>query len=182
MAESKGRENEFRRVTRGAAVATEAINMPERENVSSSPTLPGFPTTPDLYGTVTTSKSIRVNATFGHVALARRLDQFFKRALEIVAAAVMLLCLAPILLITSVAISLDSGGPVFVRETRRDYRNRAIQVFKFRITACVGGDCSSRRLTRIGLILSQTGIDELPQLVNVLTGKISLIETVKSLL
>ena len=151
--------------------------MPELENVSSN-----FPTTTDLYGTVTTSQPTKVNETFGHVALAHRLDQLFKRALEIAAAAVMLLCLAPILLITSVAISLDSGGPVFIRETRRDYRNRPIQVFKFQITAYAGGDCSSRRLTRIGLILNQTGIDELPQLVNVLTGEISLIETVKSLL
>jgi lipopolysaccharide/colanic/teichoic acid biosynthesis glycosyltransferase len=132
---------------------------------------------------MTTGQSTRVNnATFRHVALARRPDQLFKRALEITAAAVMLLCLAPILLMTSAAISLDSGGPVFIRETRRDYKNRAIQVFKFRITAYAGGDCHTRRLTQIGLILSQTRIDELPQLVNVLTGEISLIETVKSLL
>jgi lipopolysaccharide/colanic/teichoic acid biosynthesis glycosyltransferase len=130
---------------------------------------------------MTTSRPTRVNnATFRYVALVRRLDQLFKRALEIAAAAAMLLCVAPILLMTSAAIILDSGGPVFIRETRRDYKNRAIQVFKFRTTAYAGGDCNSRRL--IGLILSQTGIDELPQLVNVLTGEISLVETVKSLL
>jgi lipopolysaccharide/colanic/teichoic acid biosynthesis glycosyltransferase len=131
---------------------------------------------------MTTSQPTRANATSGHFAHARRLDQLIKRTLEIAAAAVMLFCLAPIVVITSVAIGLDSGGPVFIRETRRDYRNRAIQVFKFRITASAGGDYSSQRLTRVGLILRQTGIDQLPQLVNVLTGEVSLIETVKSLL
>jgi lipopolysaccharide/colanic/teichoic acid biosynthesis glycosyltransferase len=101
---------------------------------------------------MTTSQSTRVNnATFRHVALARRPDQLFKRALEITAAAVMLLCLAPILLMTSAAIILDSGGPVFIRETRLDYKNRAIQVFKFRISAYAGGDCHSPRLHELVL-------------------------------
>jgi lipopolysaccharide/colanic/teichoic acid biosynthesis glycosyltransferase len=132
---------------------------------------------------MTTSQSTKINATtLGHVALARRLHHLFKRALEIVATATMLLCLAPILLIASAAISLDSGGPVFIRETRLDYKNnRAIQVLKFRITVYPGGDYGRRRSTRLGPVLSQTGISELPQLINVLTGEVSLIETVKSL-
>jgi lipopolysaccharide/colanic/teichoic acid biosynthesis glycosyltransferase len=116
------------------------------------------------------------------VALARRLDQLLRRTLEAAAATIMLLCFAPILLITSVAIRLDSGGPVLIRETRSDCPNRAVQVFKFRLAAAnAENDCSSRHLTRVGLILSQTGIDELPQLLNVLRGEISLIEALKSL-
>jgi lipopolysaccharide/colanic/teichoic acid biosynthesis glycosyltransferase len=117
------------------------------------------------------------------VALARGLDHLFRRALDAAAATTMLLCLAPILLITSVAIRLDSGGPVLIRETRRDCTNRAIQIFKFRLVAVdAENDCSSRRLTRVGFILSQTGIDELPQLLNVLRGEISFIRALKSLL
>jgi lipopolysaccharide/colanic/teichoic acid biosynthesis glycosyltransferase len=124
----------------------------------------------------------REDALYEGVALARRGDQLLRRPLEAAAATIMLLCFAPILLITSVAIRLDSGGPVLIRETRSDCTNRAVQVFKFRLVAAdVGNDCSSRHLTRVGLILSQTGIDELPQLLNVLRGEISLIEALKSL-
>ena len=138
------------------AVATEAIEVPEREDA--------------LYEPMT-------GAVF-----ARRLDQLLRRTLEAAAATIMLLCFAPILLITSVAIRLDSGGPVLIRETRSDCPNRAVQVFKFRLVAAnVGNDCSSRHLTRVGLFLCQTGIYELPQLINVLRGEISLIEALKSL-
>ena len=65
-------------------------------------------------------KSIGGDPTIGHGAPARRLDQLFTRILEVIAATTIVLCLAPILLISSVAIRLDSGGPVFIRETRRD--------------------------------------------------------------
>jgi len=126
-------------------------------------------------------KSIGGNPTIGHGVPARRLDQLFTRILEIIAATTILLCLAPILLISSVAIRLDSGGPVFIRETRRDSRNRPVQVFRFRLPT---GDAqgSSQRLTWAGLILSQTGINELPRFFNVLRGEVSFIEAFKSLL
>ncbi len=128
---------------------------------------------------MTTSKSI--GGDLGHGAPARRLDHLFKRILEVAAATTILLFFAPILLITVVAIRLDSRGPILIREARRDDRNRSIQVLKFRsVTAYGGGDWSSRRLTRVGLILSQTGIDQLPQLVSVLRGEIALVEALKS--
>ena len=126
-------------------------------------------------------KSIGGDPTIGHGAPARRLDQLFTRILEVIAATTILLCLAPILLISSVAIRLNSGGPVFIRETRRDSRNRPVQVFRFRVvTAYARGEGS--RLTRVGLILIQTGINELPQFFNVLRGDVSFIEAFKSLL
>jgi lipopolysaccharide/colanic/teichoic acid biosynthesis glycosyltransferase len=126
-------------------------------------------------------KSIGGDPTIGHGAPARRLDQLFTRILEVIAATTIVLCLAPILLISSVAIRLDSGGPVFIRETRRDSRNRPVQVFRFRVvTAHARGEGS--RLTRVGLILIQTGINELPQFFNVLRGDVSFIEAFKSLL
>ena len=126
-------------------------------------------------------KSIGDNPTIGHGAPARRLDQLLTRILEVIAATTILLCLAPILLISSVALRLDSGGPVFIRETRRDSGNRPVQVFRFRlVTAYARGE--SRRLTRVGLILFQTGINELPQFFSVLRGEVSFIEAFKSLL
>ena len=101
---------------------------------------------------MTTSKSI--GGDLGHGAPARRLDHLFKRILEVAAATTILLFFAPILLITVVAIRLNSRGPILIREARRDDRNRSIQVLKFRsVTAYGGGDWSSRRLTQVGLIL-----------------------------
>jgi lipopolysaccharide/colanic/teichoic acid biosynthesis glycosyltransferase len=127
-------------------------------------------------------KSIGGNPTTGHGAPARRLDQLFTRMLEVIAATTMLLCLAPILLISSAAIGLESGGPVLMRATRRNSKNRPVQVFRFRLVAAYARDESGPRLTHVGLILTQTGISELPQLFNVLRGDVSFIEAFKSLL
>jgi lipopolysaccharide/colanic/teichoic acid biosynthesis glycosyltransferase len=119
----------------------------------------------------------RSEAALGGVVLGRGLGQRSKRILDIAAATVILICYAPILLIASVAIKLDSRGPISIRETRHGDKNRAKQVFKFRLTtACAEGDRSNRRLTRVGRILWQTGIDELPQFINVLRGEISFID------
>ena len=125
-------------------------------------------------------KSIGGNPTIG--VLGRRLDQLFTRILEVIAATTILLCLTPILLISSIAIRLESGGPVFIRETRRNSRNRPVQVFRFRLGTSYARDESSQRLTRVGLILAQTGINELPQFFNVLRGDVSFIEAFKFLL
>ena len=118
------------------------------------------------------------DATFLHdVAPTFRLHERAKRVLDIVVASMGLVTFAPILLISSVAIKLDSRGPIFIRETLYGDKNRTIQVLKFRLrTACAEGDRSNRRLTRVGRILWQSGIDELPQFIDVLRGKISFIE------
>ena len=92
-------------------------------------------------------------------------------AFDRVLAAASIIVFIPLLLITSIAIKLDTRGPILVRETRYGYKNRAIQVFKFRLTE---DDCGSRRLTRVGQILSETGIEDLPQLVNILRGEMSI--------
>jgi polysaccharide biosynthesis protein PslA len=88
-----------------------------------------------------------------------------KRAFDIIAASISLLLLSPILFITSVAIKLDSRGPIFSRELQKGYKNRTIHVFNFRSTTA----------TRVGHILRQTGIDELPQLLNVVRGEMSIV-------
>jgi polysaccharide biosynthesis protein PslA len=82
---------------------------------------------------------------------------------------------APILLITAIAIKLDTLGPIFIRKTLYRYDNRAIKVLKFRVvTTGVEGDRVNSGVTRVGQILSQSGIDELPQLFNVLRGEMSI--------
>ena len=107
---------------------------------------------------------------------ALRLGHIAGRVVDIAAATIGLVLFSPLLLIAFVAIRLDSPGPVLVRETRYGYKDRPIQVLKFRLVGVCGeSDRTSSRFTRVGRILNQTGIDELPQLVNVLRGELSVI-------
>jgi lipopolysaccharide/colanic/teichoic acid biosynthesis glycosyltransferase len=102
------------------------------------------------------------------------LDQWIKRVVDIATATVGLILFAPILLMAAVATGLDSGSPIFIRETLPSRNNQAIRVFKFRV-ACAAGKGISPRVTRVGQILSLTGIDELPLLINVLRGEVSIV-------
>jgi putative colanic acid biosynthesis UDP-glucose lipid carrier transferase len=90
--------------------------------------------------------------------------------LDFAFAAILLILLSPTFMIATIAIKLDSPGPVFNREPRFGRNNHMIQVFKFRVET----DDSHRRPTRIGQMLSETGINELPQLFNVLRGEMSI--------
>lgn len=112
----------------------------------------------------------------GSGGVPARLVQLAKRIFDLVAATMCLILFAPILLITSIAIKLDSRGPILIRETLYGYKNRAIQIRKFRVAmVCAEGEQTNPRLTRVGQLLRQTGIDELPQLSNVLRGEMSII-------
>jgi lipopolysaccharide/colanic/teichoic acid biosynthesis glycosyltransferase len=115
-------------------------------------------------------------ATIQDTIPAYELDQCIKRFFDIVAATTSLMLFSPIFLITSIAIKLDSPGPIFIHEALYGFNNRAIKVLKFRlVTVRAEGDRFNPTLTRVGQILSQTGIDELPQLFNVLRGEISIV-------
>jgi lipopolysaccharide/colanic/teichoic acid biosynthesis glycosyltransferase len=99
-----------------------------------------------------------------------------KRAFDIIAASISLLLLSPILFITSVAIKLDSRGPIFSREIQYGYKNRTIHVFKFRSTrASPKANYLNSDVTRVGRVIRQTGIAELPELLNVLRGDMSIV-------
>jgi Undecaprenyl-phosphate glucose phosphotransferase len=109
-------------------------------------------------------------------------DQFVKGAFDRTCAALGLIVLAPLLLIAALAIKLDSRGPVLFRQTRHGFNNGVIRVFKFRTMNVIeGGDNftpatkSDPRITRIGRILRRSNIDELPQLINVLIGEMSIV-------
>jgi len=109
-------------------------------------------------------------------------DRFAKRAFDICIAIAALLAFSPLLLAVSLAIRLDSRGPVFFRQTRHGYNNEVIKVFKFRsMTTIEDGRHFKQavrddpRVTRVGRILRRTNIDELPQLVNVLLGEMSIV-------
>jgi Undecaprenyl-phosphate glucose phosphotransferase len=105
-----------------------------------------------------------------------------KRTFDVVAAIVGLILLSPLLVVISLAIKLDSAGPVLFRQTRHGYNNEPIRVLKFRtMTVMEDGDNfrpvtrHDPRVTRLGRFLRRTNIDELPQLLNVLAGDMSIV-------
>ena len=110
------------------------------------------------------------------------LDRFLKRGFDLIVATLGLLILSPLLVIVSVAIKLDSPGPVFFLQRRHGYNNQAIRVLKFRtMTITEDGETFTQavrndpRVTNIGRILRRSSIDELPQLINVLWGDMSIV-------
>ncbi len=109
-------------------------------------------------------------------------DLVIKRAFDVFAAAVGLVVLSPLFLIVSITIKLDTRGPVFFRQLRHGFNNEPIRVLKFRsMTTTEDGDQFTQaakddpRVTRVGRILRRTNIDELPQLINVLLGDMSIV-------
>ena len=105
-----------------------------------------------------------------------------KRLFDIVASGLGLLALSPLFLIVAVWIKLDSPGPVFYRQVRVGRHNKDFRIFKFR-SMRVGADKGSLvtigghdpRVTRSGYFIRKFKIDELPQLINVLRGEMSLV-------
>jgi lipopolysaccharide/colanic/teichoic acid biosynthesis glycosyltransferase len=107
-------------------------------------------------------------------AVAFGIDPRIHRAFDLAAAAMGLILFAPILLVTSIAIKLDCRGPIFIREPQLGCNNRVIQIFKFRFVTARAESSICQRPTRIGRALAETGIDQLPQLFNVLRGEVSI--------
>jgi lipopolysaccharide/colanic/teichoic acid biosynthesis glycosyltransferase len=105
-----------------------------------------------------------------------------KRALDAVGAVVGLVLLLPAFVLIAIAIKLDSPGPVFFRQQRVGQSGRPFRIFKFRSmvanAAQVGSAltvCADKRITRVGAFLRRSKLDELPQLLNVLGGDMSLV-------
>jgi exopolysaccharide biosynthesis polyprenyl glycosylphosphotransferase len=105
-----------------------------------------------------------------------------KRSIDFTIAALAIFLLLPLLIIVALAIKLDSRGPVFFWQSRRGLHGRPFKIIKFR-TMRVMEDGSivqqakrgDSRVTRVGRWLRRTSIDELPQLINVLRGEMSLV-------
>ena len=110
-------------------------------------------------------------------------SRVLKRMFDVAVAGSALLAISPLLLLVALAIKLDDGGPVFFVQRRVGCGNRFFAMYKFRSMTVnqVGRDgqqsaskCDSR-VTRIGRLIRSTSIDELPQLINVLKGDMSLV-------
>lgn len=110
-------------------------------------------------------------------------DWIAKRAFDLLFAGLALIVLSPLMLATAVAIRLDSPGPVFFRQKRHGFNNEIIEVTKFRSLRHEASDPLARtivtrddpRVTRVGRFIRRSSIDELPQLFDVVTGKLSLV-------
>jgi lipopolysaccharide/colanic/teichoic acid biosynthesis glycosyltransferase len=122
------------------------------------------------------------------------LGAWAKRAVDLVGAVIGLAVLAPVLLAIALLILLDSPGPVLFHQMRRGHRGRPFRMFKFRTMVAdaewrLGGLEASNesaggvlfklrrdpRVTWLGRFLRQSSLDELPQLINVLKGEMSLV-------
>jgi lipopolysaccharide/colanic/teichoic acid biosynthesis glycosyltransferase len=105
-----------------------------------------------------------------------------KRVLDIAVSLTALLLLVPVLVVIAALVKLSSPGPVFYRQQRVSRGGRLFQLFKFR-TMVAGADrlapnvsaTGDPRVTRVGSFLRRSYLDELPQLVNVLRGDMSLV-------
>jgi lipopolysaccharide/colanic/teichoic acid biosynthesis glycosyltransferase len=110
-----------------------------------------------------------------------RVDAALRRGLSIGAALVGLLALAPLLVVTAIAIKLDSGGPVLFRQDRLGLGGRRFRLLKFRTMHPAAGptsewaDDNRERITRVGKWLRRFWLDELPQFVNILGGDMNLV-------
>jgi len=112
----------------------------------------------------------------------RKLQLIIKRAFDIVASFTGLLILSPVFLVVAVAIKLDSKGPVFFRQVRVGKGGKEFRIYKFRTMVVDaeerGGQITvegDSRITRTGRFLRKYKIDELPQLINVILGDMSIV-------
>jgi Undecaprenyl-phosphate glucose phosphotransferase len=113
----------------------------------------------------------------------RDMNQVVKRAEDLAFSTIALILLSPVLLITALLIRLTSSGPVMFIQPRVGFNNETINVFKFRTMYTDMADIGARktttkddpRVTPVGRFLRRFSIDELPQLLNVLLGSMSLV-------
>jgi exopolysaccharide biosynthesis polyprenyl glycosylphosphotransferase len=122
--------------------------------------------------------------------------KLLKRSLDVAVSALALLLLSPFLALVALAIFVDSPGPIFFRQPRVGAADREFQIFKFRTMVAEAEELKDAvehmsfhavqddrmfkiaddpRVTRVGRLLRRTSVDELPQLINVLRGEMSLV-------
>ena len=118
-----------------------------------------------------------------HVPLTGFFNRTVKRAMDIVGSLVCIVLFSPIMLAAAIAVKVSSPGPIIFRQERVGLHNRPFQMYKFRSMSVAPAQeekskwttKNDARVTKVGKFIRKTSIDELPQLFNVLTGKMSLV-------
>ncbi|HQP32242.1 MAG TPA: exopolysaccharide biosynthesis polyprenyl glycosylphosphotransferase, partial [Deltaproteobacteria bacterium] len=119
---------------------------------------------------------------FSHGFLSSKYEDSLKRAFDVCSALVGIILTAPIMLLTALAIKLDSPGPVFYLQSRVGQHGREFKLIKFR-SMCQDAEAggpkwaskNDPRVTRVGRIIRKTRIDELPQFFNMLKNDMSFV-------
>lgn len=107
-------------------------------------------------------------------------ERYLQRVFDLVVAAAATVLLSPVLALTSVAILLEDGRPVLFRQRRLGKDGAPFTVFKFRSMPVTSTEVPSAlaaalRVTRVGTVIRRLNIDELPQLINVFRGEMSIV-------
>ncbi|MEE4211998.1 MAG: exopolysaccharide biosynthesis polyprenyl glycosylphosphotransferase, partial [Parvularcula sp.] len=113
----------------------------------------------------------------------RDIDGILKELIDYTIAAIAIVLLSPLLILTALTIRLESKGPILFKQARFGFNNNEIEVLKFRSMYVDRQDQSGAqrtqkndpRVTRVGRFIRRTSIDELPQLFNVLKGEMSIV-------
>lgn len=102
-----------------------------------------------------------------------------KRLFDTVLSALLLLLLSPVLLILAATVRLTMGRPVLYTQMRPGLREQPFRIIKFRTMVLTGDDGEllppEQRITKPGALMRSTGLDELPELINVMKGEMSLV-------
>ena len=134
-----------------------------------------------------------INTMNGNIESKSKIYLIAKRITDIVCSLAGLIVLSPILLIIAIAIKMDSKGPIFFKQDRVGKDERIFSMYKFRSMVVNAEELKKSlekenemsgpmfkikkdpRITRVGRFIRKTSIDELPQLINVLKGDMSLV-------
>ena len=131
-----------------------------------------------------------------HTIILNTYEQFIKRVMDIIGGMIGIIVFSPIMLVTAIAIKLDSPGPVLFKQTRVGQNGRHFKIYKFRSmyidaeerkkelmaqNEIAGGVMfkmkDDPRITRVGKVIRKLSIDELPQFFNIVGGTMSLVGT-----
>lgn len=124
-----------------------------------------------LFGTILTSMTVK---------LLPKGAPFVKRIMDIVLTVLVLILLSPLLILLSILVAWRHGLPIFFKQERPGYKGQIFTIYKFRTMKNLTnnqGDLlpDEKRLTKLGQCLRSTSLDELPELINVLKGEMSLV-------
>lgn len=130
----------------------------------------------------------------GEISMSLKIYSLFKRIFDVVSSTLLLIILSPLFLILIILVKLDSKGPVFFGHKRIGYKGETISVYKFRSMVQNAEEVlrnftpeqkvefeknfkldDDPRVTKIGAFLRKTSLDELPQLINIIKGDMSVV-------